>query len=295
LREGEREKDRAGITLSNILSFSRNGHNRYITDLVQGKIEAAKGCTFRLDIPFIHLETVQRTSGGRHEFLVNGIGDILLSGTLDVTVDLSARRSPPAPAGEEEKTSPGGKSPRNPLHILFGLSLTCPTGISGLHYEDSTTGRRVYFPPEAQLGSGTWRPGVSISLYNRFGPLVPLGHGGYTYGRMLNSTGTLLSDVLTLGIGALGLVDPTSDFRIQGMVSSIYNVHDIRVRDRSTGAFQTVWESHGWVFYFSVDLSIRVYRDLSAHAGLQVPLWKTLEDSPNDLDFAVQGGLRIRF
>jgi hypothetical protein len=117
----------------------------------------------------------------------------------------------------------------------------------------------------------------------------------YTYGRMVNPADYLMSDALTLGAGALLRAWPEQDLRFTGLFVALYNLQDIRYRDPYTGAWATSWGSHGWLFYFTLDASIRLWEWIHLEAGVVLPVGKTLEDSPNDMDYLVKGGLLLRF
>ena len=49
-----------------------------------------------------------------------------------------------------------------------------PTGKNTSSYRDPATLLEVYFPPEAQVGQGLWKPGISLTAYRRVGSFFPL-------------------------------------------------------------------------------------------------------------------------
>jgi hypothetical protein len=331
--EGEKTAEaKEGVSFANILSFSRNGSNTYATNLVSGRLELASWLSMGADMPFVHVETVQTTASSRHEYLGNGPGDLVLSLRADLAEVGGRRRasgaapagtksdgwgdaaavkddwgasggwsSPAAPAGWNASASsakaeePAPSSSRgDALHVTIGLNLACPTGLTDLYYEDPA-GNRVDFPQDSQLGSGIWKPGVSLGAFRRVGPFYPVGQVSYVYGRTVNAAGTRYSDVFNAGFGLLAWISPSLQWQVTPSFTAAYNVHDIRSRDPVSGATRTEWGSHGWLLFAGLDSSIRLMKDLSFEAGVTLPVYKTVRESPNDLDFSVKGGLRLAF
>jgi hypothetical protein len=281
-----------GFLLSYSGSFSRNGHNLYFTNALRGRYDPTCWLTYEVGAALTHLQAQQRTATFLHEYTVTGPGDVSLSAKIDIPGALKALSGRTVRPGKPEKKEVDSAED---LHVQVGLSLAAPTGKSTFSYADPATGTKVYYPPEAQLGSGIWRPGLSCTVYRRFGMFYPVGMMSYSYGRMLNPSGFLLSDSMTAGAGAMGIFSKNADFRVTALLASVFNVHDIRYRDRSTGKFETIKDSHGWLFFLSVETSVNVWKGLALEAGAVVPLGKTLEESPNDLDYVVKGGLRYQF
>jgi hypothetical protein len=267
-------------------SVSRNGRNLYVTNTLSGRWGPVPWAWAEADLPFTLLRAEQRSATEIHRYGASGPGDA----SIRIGVDLAGV----AEALFSSKAPDPAKGPGREWGAPLSLNLTVPSGKSTSHYVDAA-GRRIYFPPEAQLGGGLWKPGLSLAFYHRVGPLVPIGSVSYTHGRMLNPSGYLMTDTVSLSAGALAFVSPEHDFRCTAMLLGVWNAYDIRYRDRTTGRMTTIPDSHGWLLFGTLDLSIRVYKGLSAQAGALVPLWKTVGESPNDLDFQVRAGLRVAF
>jgi hypothetical protein len=236
------------------------------------------------DFTFLSLEAQEREPFLRHEYRANGPGDTTIGAV--VRIDLWERRGV---GGDDASLGPGA------TRLLLGADLVLPTGLSTLHYEETGTGRRVYFPPQAQLGAGIWRPRVSCTALHRFEPLHVFALAGYSYGRMANAVGLRRSDALDVGFGLLGRLSQTLDLRGSAAFLLQGYLHDLRMEDPDTGAYDEIDGTGGWLALFEAGLSIGLGSGFHAEAGMQVPLWKTLEDSPNDLDGRIYGGIEWRF
>jgi hypothetical protein len=311
LGSSEGEDEALGLTASYHLSLSRNGRNKFINNVLRAHCRLAPWASVRMELPYTYLETVQIKGTERHEFFVDGFGDMILSGALDLAalwgksvasavkpvVEPDSAETSDEMYGfeEEEPEAPRPKPPAESdgLHVLLGLDLKLPTGKCNHYYLDPLTSDRVYFPLEAQIGRGIFRPEFSVSLYRGFGAFFPLVYTSYSIGRFENSTGTLLSDILTIGAGALAQIDRRMDLRFTAMLVSIFNVHNIR--QENPGAADTVIPSRGWLLFMTLDVSGRIYKGLSFMAGTILPLGKTLDESPNDMDFLIKGGLKFEF
>lgn len=268
-----------GVRLWWTASGSRNGDNDYLTQTLRGRWAPASWLSVEASLPFIWLSARQETETRIHEFTVMGLGDLSVRAEADL-----------APLWS------GGAEGGGTLHLLAALQLLAPTGRADFSYEDDLLpGVERYFPPEAQLGQGAWKPGLSLTAFRRFGSVVPLGLASYTCGRASTPSGYLLSDTLTLGAGALGLLHPPWDLRLTGMLVGVYNVHNIRHRDEFTRQMSTQYGSVGWLFFATLDVSLRLASWLCIEAGGVLPLGKTLDESPNDLDFLCKAGVRVEF
>lgn len=277
-------------------SFSRNGNNRYFTTGLSGLHRMPEGLTVSLDVPYIFVRTEQLVGTTQNVFLSRGLGDATVSLRCDFASVLEGK--PDAPAGGEADKSEAGKAAEaegaaEPFHAVLGLSCTMPTGSSALWYEGAD-GSRVYFPPDAQLGTGLWKPGISVTLFRGFGPVFPLFAASYTYARMINRIDVLHTDVANFAAGALWIIDRDLDLRLTGLALASWNVHNLKSRDRATGAWVEARGSQGWLVYAEIDAAVRVYKTLSFECGVLVPLFKTIDASPNDLGFLVKSGLRLR-
>ena len=276
-------------------SYTKNGENSYLTNTLRGRYDTENGFFAEISLPFTYIEARQETATHIHEYSVMNFGDSSIRIGADLFPawkGLFGGRPPPGASGPA-RASPA--SPTSPIHVILGLNLLCPTGKNTSSYRDPATLLEVYFPPEAQVGQGLWKPGVSLTAYRRHGRFYPLALASYTYGRMVGPSGYLLSDALTLGAGSLFLAWPESDLRFTGMVVGTFNVQDVRFRDPFSHRWMTLWDSHGWLFYFTLDASVRIWKGIAFECGFVVPLGKTVEESPNDMDFLAKCGARLRF
>jgi hypothetical protein len=293
---GEKDQESLGIDLGWIGSHSRNGDNRYLTTSASARVKLRPEITLLLDAPFVYLRTERQIGTQKHIFESWGPGDLAAGIRVDLGRIFLHSSAPPAPAAKADRNGALPAKPKTgqaPLNLYVGFNLRLPTGSSALWYEDAS-GARVYFPAEAQIGMGLWKPSLSLTLYRGFGPVFPLFVASYAYARMVNRIGILHSDVANFAGGALVHLSVDLDLRVTGLILATCNLYNLKTWDRTALTWRELRGSKGWLWYGEIDLSIKVWRSLAFETGVLFPLAKTLEESPNDLDFMVKGGFRLR-
>ncbi len=295
----------AGLKLWTSLTISKNGPNSYTTTSFNVKYSLSSWLSASASVPFRTINTERLSTLGKDEYTLSGVGDASLFAFGDLSVFFSGRESPADKKKSskedffklypEEKTpfdlpdelpltepSENKPNPAKP-HFSVGLGFILPTG------EDDTADAYGYFPPEAQLGSGTFNVLAGGSYYQKLGDFQPYASLFWQFTGGENGAGLDRGDKLIWSLGVNYSAAPGIRLTLSAEISGMTSVRD----DRQDGV--RVPDSHGSLMFFSPGAKMKLCGSWDFKLKCLLPLWKNTDSSENDLDFSLSVYLYCSF